>query len=197
MDRRSTRRRRAHSQKRPVWLVMTLTVVLIALIVVAVWLPSLLKQDPTQPTDPASNPTSSTPTGGAHPESMEELIIHSVTEQGEWMCVSTSYGDFSYPFAYSDLMVINTISEETYVAFAMCANIGSIEGVYNIWINQAIGTYAGVLTLEGKTYPVYVEFIAPRQDLDESALPSFYAAQETLNDVLRSWAEAGFYTVAA
>ena len=80
MDRRSTRRRRAHSQKRPVWLVMTLTVVLIALIVVAVWLPSLLKQDPTQPTDPASNPTSSTPTGGAHPESMEELIIHSVTD---------------------------------------------------------------------------------------------------------------------
>lgn len=194
MNRESSKRNRSRSQNRNLWLVVALAAVFVVLIVVAIILPSLFDQDPTQPPSTTVDPNGSTQSTNSQPESMKELIIQSVTEEGALVLVTTTYGNFSYPFAYSDLMVINTISEDEYVAFSMCANIGDVEPVYNIWINHAVGTYAGVLTVDGETYPVYVEFIAPRENLDSGDLQSFFAAQETLNDVFLSWAANGFYT---
>lgn len=194
MNRESSKRNRSRSQNRNLWLVVALAAVFVVLIVVAILLPGLLGQDPTQPQNTTADPNGSTQSTTSQPDPMDALIIQSVTEEGSLVLVTTTYGSFSYPFAYSDLLVINTVSEDDYVAFSMCANIGDVEPVYNIWINHAVGTYAGVLTVDGETYPVYVEFISPRENLASGDLPSFFAAQETLNDVFLSWAANGFYT---
>lgn len=152
------------------------------LLIVAVCL--LMGNDTEDRSDPISGP-------------MEKMVIHSVEEQGKLVCVKTSYGDFSYPFAFSDLVVMEPVNEESYVGLAFSAYIGgNCEPVYTLWINSDRGMTAGTLRVEDKTYSVTLEIMDAREDLDANSLSTFNAVQETLNDVLQSLAAGGNFEYA-
>ena len=76
-------------------------------------------------------------------------------------------------------------------------SMGKKEPVYTLWINRDQGMFAGVLKQGNKKYRVTIEMYNPREDLDETQVPTFYAVQETLNDVLQSMGASGdfVYTV--
>lgn len=165
--------------------IVTLIAVLLLLIVMAVVLPNN-----------AGNEMGSTGTGETTSTApMAEMIIHSVQEQGEWIYVSTSYCDFRYPFAFSDLITVEACSEADRVALIFSAHMNeTFEPLYTLWINGGEGHPAGFLSVDGQSYQMNVEFHSPRGDLVSEYLPTFYAAQETLNDVLNSMLDAGIFT---
>ena len=168
-------------------LVIVLAVIFALLLVVALMLPDAPQNDGGATEAPTSGATA--PAGG-----MQELIIQSLKEEGDLVLISTTYGDFSYPFAYSDLLVIDTLTEKDHVALLFKVNlVDSIEPVFTLWINREQGTEAGALQVENRSYPLYVEIIPAREDLDPGCRQSFNAAQELLNDVLRSLEENGYY----
>ncbi|MBQ8621426.1 MAG: hypothetical protein IJ422_03835 [Oscillospiraceae bacterium] len=123
---------------------------------------------------------------------MEKMVMHSVEEQGNLVYVKTTYGDFSYPYAFADLVAIEPVNEENCVGLAFSAYIeGNNEPVYTLWINGDQGMSAGSLRVEDKTYNVTLEIMDAREDLNPDYLPTFNAVQETLNDVLQSLAAGG------
>lgn len=131
---------------------------------------------------------------GQQSGAMEEMIMYTVEEQGDKVCVTTSYGDFSYPYAFSDLIVIEPVTEENCVGLAFSAYIeGKCEPVYTLWINGSRGVSAGTLHLEDKSFSVTIEMMDAREDLNADYLTTFYAVQETLNDVIQSMAAGGSF----
>ena len=167
---------------------VVLIVILAALIMVVVLLPQESDSD-TEGTQPTQTTTM--------PEKVPEMVVLSIEEQGDWMCVSTSYGDFRYPFAFSDLITIEAQSADDHVALCFYANInGSAEPVFTLWLNGQYGIFAGTLTASGVAYALNVEFIEPGEDLAQEVLGGFYAAQETLNDVLDSMVDSGIFVYA-
>lgn len=133
-------------------------------------------------------------TGTQSSEPMEKMVLHTVEERGDAVYVTTSYGGFSYPYAYSDLMVMEPVNKTSYVGVAFFASIdGKNEPVYTLWINGRQGIPAGKLHVGDKTYSVTVEMNDARKDLAEKYRSTFYAAQETLNDVLLSMEAGGYF----
>lgn len=170
-------RGRGVSRNRFIVICCALALVLVVLIVAA-WL--ITRETPTgsTPGDQLSGP-------------MEKMVMHSVEEQGDLVYVKTTYGDFSYPYAFSDLVAMEPVNEENCVGLAFSAYIEEkSEPVYTLWINSDRGMTAGTLRVEDKTYGVTIEIMDARTDLNEDYLSTFYAVQETLNDVLLSM-EAG------
>lgn len=131
------------------------------------------------------------------PGMMEEIVVYAVDEREDAMYVTTSYIDFTYPYAFSDLLVIEPINQENFVGLQFSLFMGKKEPVYTLWINRDQGMFAGVLKQGNKKYRVTIEMYNPREDLDETQVPTFYAVQETLNDVLQSMGASGdfVYTV--
>lgn len=126
---------------------------------------------------------------------VDELVIHSTREEGEWVWVSTSYGDFRYPYAFAELVAVEAKTEADRVAllFSACIN-GKNEPAYTLWIHKGVGTPAGLLAVQDRQVMTYVQFHSPDSSLGAEDMVAFYAAQETLNDVLQSMVDAGILT---
>lgn len=138
--------------------------------------------------DPEDDSTQST-------EPLEKMVLHSVQEQGDVVYVTTSYGDFSYPFAFSDLIAMEPVNQGNCVGINFSAYIeGNSELAYTLWINGDRGMTAGSLRVGDQAYGVTLEIVDPREDLNEKYLSTFYAVQETLNDVLLSMEAGGNFT---
>lgn len=190
MEKKSEKNTGVKAMLRPNLIKIILVLIFAILILVVVLLPERAGNDEgTTQTTAGSQTTSQTTASG---QALPELVIHSLEEQGEWVHVSTSYCDFVYPLAYSDLLEIDTVNNGDCVALVFMANLqDTTEPVYRLWINAKTGAYVGELTANGDTYSLYVEVIEPRQNLDSALLDSYYAAQETLNDVLQSMENSG------
>lgn len=196
---RNRSRRGGLSRKNLTVICCVLVLILAALIVVAV----LVSKDRTPGTQQDSQETQQqtqqqTESSGTLSDlvtgPMEEMTVYSVEEQDDVMFVTTSYCDFSYSYAFSDLVVIEPVNEETRVGLAFFALIeGKNEPVYTLWINSDQGIPAGSLHAGDKTYRVSMELMDPSDDLNEEYLTTFYAVQETMNDVLLSLAAGGSF----
>lgn len=120
---------------------------------------------------------------------LKELTVGELTRQGEMMVGQTSYLNFEFPYAFSDLIGVDAINQGNQTALAFFARIdGKERPLYTIWFNGNEGEGAGTLDLRDGEKPVLVTvvFYKPGTELSEDAQTTYYATQETVNDVLAS-----------
>ncbi|MBE6768068.1 MAG: hypothetical protein E7549_04060 [Ruminococcaceae bacterium] len=125
------------------------------------------------------------------------LEILSATEAGEWVAVATTFGRFRYPVAMADLLRAEAVSEGTTAALRFVARLdGRDVTIYTIHYNKAVGIPCGTLVLSDTAdeIAVYADLAEKPDDLSEEWVGTFYAAQETFNDVLSSMAEDSRFT---
>lgn len=130
---------------------------------------------------------------------LKELTAGSPERQGEMMVVDTSYGEVKFPYAFSDLIGVEALNQGNQAALMFTARInGQDEDLYTIWFNGSDGVTAGSMDLKDGEAPVTVTLVIynPGSNLSGDDLTTFYATQETVNDVLSSLVETGHYTPA-
>lgn len=130
-------------------------------------------------------------------EPIEELIIHSIEEQENTVDVSTSYGVFKYPFAFSDIIRTEAIELKDGTALEFTAMIaGESYNLYTICFGSEEGIPVGKIKIGEKkqSYNVGVIFYDLDEKLDEQYHSTFYAALETFNDVVDSMEENENFT---
>lgn len=118
---------------------------------------------------------------------LKELKVNSLTRQGETMEVDTSYGKVEYPYAFSDLIQVETLNQDNQTALAFSARINNEDkALYTIWFNGSEGQTVGALDLEDGERPVLITvvFYQPGAELSGDDRTTYYATQETVNDVL-------------
>lgn len=170
-----------------------LTLVLAALIAVAVGMTTDRAQETPDETQKGNETQSDLIVG-----SMDEMVIYAIEEREDVMYVTTSYGAFSYPYAFSDLLVIEEVNQDSCVGLIFSAFLEEkYEQVYTLWINSNQGMQAGSLHREDKTYRVSIEMYEAREDMSEIYISTYYAVQETLNDVLQSMEAGGDFVYSA
>ena len=105
------------------------------------------------------------------------------------MVVKTTYGTIQYPFAFSDLIRIETDTFEKDAQMVFSAFVGEEEvKLYTLYFNRAAGIPLGTLTVDGAKYTVTAEIHDLVYANEENRL-TYQAAQETFNDVAMSLEE--------
>ena len=125
---------------------------------------------------------------------LKELTVGSTERQGEMMVVDTSYGNVKFPYAFSDLIGVEALNQGNQTALTFTARIdGQNEELYTIWFNGSKGMTAGSMDLQDGETPITVTLVIynPGRNLSGDDLTTFYATQETVNDVLSSLEETG------
>jgi len=123
---------------------------------------------------------------------MPELKIEATSESGSWIVVETTYGEVRYPYAFSELISVNATSSKDSAHLQFVAEInGEDVVVYTIYYNEEIGSRLGEFDLGGEVgrVSVSVVFETASDLIPEEWLSTFYATQETFNDVLTSIGE--------
>lgn len=123
---------------------------------------------------------------------LSELKVISSTENDGSVDVETTYGKFSYPSAFADIMSVKAVSEEKTTALQFFSNIDGKEAlIYTIYYNNDIGTPCGLYTFSesGEEIVVSVVFENLPENISSDWISTFRATQETFNDVIESMDE--------
>lgn len=118
---------------------------------------------------------------------LKELTVGEFVRDQETMVVHTSYLDVAFPYAFSDLIGVEAINQQTATALTFTATINKqTYQLYTLWFNSSAGTPAGSFDMEDGFEPVTVSvvFYEPDKALEEDDRITFFATQETINDVL-------------
>ena len=125
-----------------------------------------------------------------------KLQIISTVENNEWIVVETTYGRFCYPRAFMDVIAVETavVSGDECLKF-MSEIDGISTAVYTIYYDSNEGVLCGhqVLPNDEKVNVSVVFEDAPDQISDDWKT-TFYAVQETFNDVIVSMSEDSRFT---
>lgn len=128
---------------------------------------------------------------------MPELEIISVEDGDPNVNLKTNYCELHYPSMYYDLLKTDVYFGDGTGCIIFSANLGSYYAtVYNIIFNGEDGRTVGTLQLEGIDEPIRVSvaFYEPSNTVLGEALESFYAAQETFNDIISALRENENFT---
>lgn len=120
---------------------------------------------------------------------LKELTVGESTRRGETTVVDTSYLTVEYPYAFSDLIRVKAINQEEQTALSFCGFInGEEQELYTLWFNGSDGQTVGSFDLEDGKKPVVVTlaFYTPSAQLQGDDRTTFFAVQETVNDVIAS-----------
>ena len=148
--------------------IVAVMLIVLALLVICIWKPSKIQPE----------------TG-----EVDDGIIMSIHEQGEKTIVSTEYGKIMYPYSFSDLIQIvpKRSADAVFLEFYGRLEYGE-HLLYRLWLGKEQGTYVGILkNRAGESVNVYLEMAPTPKNLQGWDENSFYAAQETINDVLSSF----------
>ena len=154
-------------------------------------------QEQTVQTQPGANGDASTPPGQTYLPS-RKLIVESVEQEDQMMVITTSYCVLKYPFAFSDMIRVMAAEQEDRAELLFCAYLNKAEyPLFSIIFDGAGGIDVGTLKLDdGTTVSVTAQIFEADTSIDPTMLTSFYAAQETINDVISSlYAVDGFVAV--
>ena len=140
-------------------------------------------------------PEASTSTNGGNQSvaEIQKLEITSSVQDGDRMLVSTTYGTVYYSAAFSDMIYVEAGNHGNYTQldFKVVIN-GETKPIYSLLFERNSGIPVGTLTVNGNRYMVTAVIHSP-EGVGEADRLSFYAAQETFNDVMNSLAEnSGF-----
>lgn len=118
------------------------------------------------------------------PQTLLEIL--STREEGEYVQVSTTYGDFRYPFAFSEVVKIQTASG----SLEFCVRLQDTDvKLFTISFGGTGSIPLGMITLDGEELPVSAELNQAPANLDDAGMQVFFAAQEIFNDVAVSFQE--------
>lgn len=120
---------------------------------------------------------------------IKELTVGSMERDAETMVVQTSYMPVEFPYAFSDLIQVQAVNQDKQAALEFSARIdGKDRKIYTIWFNADVGDYVGWFDLQDGEKPVQVTvvFYEPDAELQGDHRITYYATQETVNDVLTS-----------
>ncbi len=129
-------------------------------------------------------------------EDTDKLIIMSIEEEGEWVNLTTSYGTMRYPFPLSDVIKTEAVNYGEYAQLKFSAAVSEkTVPMYTLNFNKDSGIPTGelILPVSSEKIGVSVEFFEP-DGLTEEEERVFYAACETFNDILDSFAENGNFS---
>lgn len=129
---------------------------------------------------------------------MPALTVNGLHRDGETMVVDTSYMDVAFPYAFSDLIGVEAVNQEEMAALEFRAKIGGGDRkLYTVWFNNTQGQSVGTYDLQNGEAPVCVTvvFYDPPAELGGDDRVTFFATQETFNDVLASMKEDGNFSV--
>lgn len=136
-----------------------------------------------------------TTTAAAEPK-MKELLVESVTEEGAAVFVKTTYGMVQYPYAFSDLISVEAATFEDYAVLDFCATLeDTAVKLYTLMFNTGEGIPVGTLLVDGETFVVTAQF-HDAIGIGNDSMVTFYAVQETFNDVVNSLSENEGFTAA-
>lgn len=125
---------------------------------------------------------------------VKTLQVESVKEEGETVIVETTYGTVKYPYAFSDLVIVEAETFENHAVLEFKAEIDGTEyKLYTLIFNGEEGIPVGKLTVDGETYVVTALF-HDVTGLSNDNMVTFYAVQETFNDVVNSLSENEGFT---
>jgi len=143
----------------------------------------------TQPTESQPEASSETVPEPTRPE----LTVTEISEEGDRVVVTTSFVTFSYPFAFSDLLGVTV--EENRLVFV--ANQEQPVPVYTIRFDDKGMIALGSLYLPQtkETLSVTAELMPLPEGMADNQ-NSFFAIQETFNDVIASLEENAQFTPA-
>lgn len=123
---------------------------------------------------------------------MPELTVGESSRKEQSWVVETSYLDVAYAYAFSDLIYVTAVNEETVTALDFCVKTSTMdEKLYTITFNASAGEIIGSFDpKDGQgAVPVSVTFYALPTGLSQDDVGTFKATQETFNDVLASMKE--------
>lgn len=126
------------------------------------------------------------------PEMLYTLTVDEQTGEGDTVLVSTSYGTVRYPFAFSDLLRMEAENATDHASLKFFAVIDDVDvPVYTVVFNGQEDIFLGSLSIPDaeNEVPVYAEIHTSPAELAEDDLGTFYAVQETFNDVVISLEE--------
>lgn len=125
----------------------------------------------------------------AAPVEVSELLVQNVTVQDDTVLVETTYGTVRYPHAFSDIMSVEAATFENHATLEFTATIDdTTHKLYTLLFNGEEGMPVGVLRNGDERYVVTVQF-HDANGISDNNMSTFYATQETLNDVLNSLSE--------
>ena len=157
------------------------------------------KQEQVQSADHETETTVETDTSGETGDEQAALTVDTVEQDGDMMVVTTSYCTVKYPFAFSDIIQVEAVQHNGKDALMFQALLG--DGVYSLFcfvFDGTEGVPVGTLTLEdGTEVMLMLEIFEASTAMEGSFLNTFYAAQETLNDVIGSLMEIEEFVPAA
>ena len=190
MQRRSRERSGTPANVQPLYIVIALAVILVALIVALLLLSKKGDNGGSASKPTAGTSTSTTTPINNGPQSLPELVVNSVGEQGEWVVVSTSYCSFRYPTAYSDLIYMEAKMLDGYAVVEFTTYIdGEQYPLYTLLFNGDEGIPLGTLRVGSVRCQVTAVIHKIDAAIPEGWVTTFYAAQETFNDVVFSLEE--------
>lgn len=139
--------------------------------------------------------TGSAPDTAGDRSPLKELDVESVTEQEDSVLVTTTYGTVRYPFAFSDIMCVEAETFDDHAVLMFNAIIdGVLVKLYALQFNGTEGIPVGTLEVDGEEYAVTSLFYNENR-ISDNNMATFYAVQETFNDVLVSLSENEGFTV--
>ena len=119
------------------------------------------------------------------------LILESVAQEEDRMVVTTSYGRLYFPFAFSDVIRVCTAEQTEPETLLFSAYLEETEyPLFSIVFGSAEGIPVGTLTPEdGTALSVTAHIFSADEGMEPGMQQTFYAAQESVNDVIGSLAD--------
>lgn len=179
--RRPAQRRRKKQNTMLIWVAVAAAVVLIGLVCLL-----LIPKGEQKPVayDPNRAP-------------LKPLTVGEYTRNGETLVVDTSYMDVEFPYAFSDLIRVEAVGQGNQTGLAFSATIaGESRELYTLWFNGKDGQTVGIFDPEDGAGAVVVTLVFYNVDaqLQDDDRTTFFATQETVNDVLASMKKHNKFT---
>ena len=120
------------------------------------------------------------------------LVVEAIEEQGDNMVVRTSFVHVKYPFAFADLIQVNAANEDDVASLEFFVSNQDVQHpIFTIRFGGDEGILLGTVQISNEEAPrtVYAELASADADALGDYLETFYAAQESFNDVVASLME--------
>lgn len=152
---------------------------------------------PTDQTQPPVVETTAPETTQTEPAPLK-LTLESVEEKEQLMVVTTSYCVVRYPFAFSDIIQVEVVEYEGSETLMFRASLnGESYPMFCLMFDGVEGSPVGNLTLnDGSVVSVTAQIFPGDESLDSDMLHTFYAAQESINDVISSLMDSQWFVPA-
>jgi hypothetical protein len=128
---------------------------------------------------------------------VKKLVVEQMDEQGDMVILTTNYGVIKYPYAFSDLIHIETETFDYHAQMDFSAQInGKVVRLYTLLFNSGEGIPVGTLQVDGVDYSVTALLHEIDDSVSDENRITFFAAQETFNEVVTSLGENEGFTTA-